>query len=449
MITDFKNREEELKTLNQEYKKTTFSFYPIYGRRRIGKTELIKQFIKNKPHIYYLATEGTEKENITNFKKAAENIINLSMIKDDFEEIFKYVKNTLKKRTIIVIDEFPFLTKANKAISSKFQRIIDLHLKKSNIFLILCGSSVSMMYKNILGYKAPLYGRRTGQIELKPFTFKNIKKILNKPTEECIKIYGICGGIPFYLKEFTEKKDIYKLINEKIFSNTSILNKEVIFLLREEIDEISRYASITTAVALGYTKLGEIMNYCGLKEKLNIAPYLNVLERIGIIEKETPITSKKRAKGIYKIKDQFFRFYFHYIRPNESIIENDKQTALKILKKDYNSFLGNVFERISKEFIIAKHKPTKIGSWWHKDKEIDIVAINEIKKQIIFLECKWKKINYNQTLKIIKDLKEKAKHVKWLNKSRKEKYGVIAKTIEKKNELRKKGFHVYDLNDWK
>ena len=449
MITEFVNRESELKALNDAYKKQTFSFYPIYGRRRVGKTELIKQFIKDKPHIYFLATEGTEKENITNFKNAAKNVTNLSFIKDDFEEIFIYLTQNVQKRTIIVIDEFPFLIKANKSISSLFQSIVDLHLSESNIFLILCGSSIGMMYKEVLGYKAPLYGRRTGQIELNPLFFKDVIKLLNKPVEECVRIYGVCGAVPFYLKEFVEKKDFFQLIEEKVISREAILNKEAIFHLREELDEVSRYSSMIGAISLGYTKLGEIMNYCGFKDKLNITPYLHVLERLGIIEKEVSITSGMRARGVYKIKDAFFKFYFRYVRPNESMIENNMEEISASIEKDYDTYLGEVFEHISKELLTKKHYFSKIGRWWYKEEEIDFVGLNETKKQIAFFECKWKNLSYNASLKILGDLKEKADFVKWLNKQRKEQYGLIAKKIENKEDLRKKGFLVYDLDDWK
>jgi len=449
MITEFVDREDELNALNNAYKKPPFSFYPIYGRRRIGKTELIKQFIKDKPHIYFLATEGTEKENILNFKNAAKDVIDLSLIKDEFEEIFKYIAQTIKEKTVIVVDEFPFLIKANKAISSIFQRIIDLYLSKANVFLVLCGSSVGMMYKEVLGYKAPLYGRRTGQIEINPLVFEDVIKLLDKPVNECVKIYGVCGGVPFYLKEFVEKKDFFQLIEEKMFSGDALLNKEAIFILREELDEISRYASILGAIALGHTKLGDIMNHCGFRERLNISPYLHVLERLGIIEKEISVASRKNARGVYKIKDEFFKFYFRYVRPNESIIESNTKGVLNSIKKDYNAYLGEVFEHIAKELLIRKHHFSKIGRWWYKDNEIDIVALNDHKKEIVFFECKWKDLSYKKSLKLLEQLKEKAGYVEWFNKQRKEQYGIVARKIEDKQSLRKKGFLVYDLDDWK
>jgi uncharacterized protein len=448
MITQFVDRESELQALNLAYDKPSFNFYPIYGRRRTGKTELIKQFIKDKPHIYFLATEGTEKENIKNFKHAAKKIINIDFINDDFEDIFKYIIQNMQEKIIIVIDEFPFLVKANKAISSKFQYLIDEYLSKTKLFLILCGSSIGMMFKEVLGYRAPLYGRRTGQIEVRPFLFNDVRQFLDKPIEECIRIYGACGGVPFYLKEFVEKKDFFQLVEQKVLSPDTILNKEAEFLLREELDEISRYASILSAISLGNTKVGDIMNYCGFKERLNIAPYLNVLERLGIIEKEIPITSNLKARGIYKIKDQFFRFYFQYVRPNESILTDNRKEIVTLIKKEYDTYIGTIFEVIAKEFISKKIRSSNIGRWWYQEEEIDIVSLNENTKEIYFFECKWKDLTLSQAQKILEKLQEKTLYVDWHNKKRKEHYGIIARTIQQKEQLLQNGFLAYDLKDW-
>jgi hypothetical protein len=304
------------------------------------------------------------------------------------------------------------------------------------------------MFKEVLGYRAPLYGRRTGQIEVRPFLFDDVRQFLDKPIEECVRIYGACGGVPFYLKEFVEKKDFFQLIDEKVLSPETLLNKEAIFLLREELDEISRYASILSAMSFGNTKVGDIMNYCGFKERLNIAPYLNVLERLGIIEKEIPITSGLKTRGIYKIKDQFFRFYFQYVRPNESILTDNRKEIVTFIKKDYNTYLGKIFENISKEFIRNKLLVSKVGTWWYQEEEIDIVSLNENTKEISFFECKWKDMTLTQSQKILEKLQEKTQNVQWHNKKRTDRYGIIARQIEQKEKLREKGFLVYDLKDW-
>lgn len=448
MITKFVDRNNELDALNTAYKKPSFSFYPIYGRRRTGKTELIKQFIKDKPHIYFLATEGTEKENITNFKHATKHLIDIDFITDDFDAVFRYIIQHVQKKIVIVIDEFPFLLKANKALSSTFQYLIDEYLIKTNLFLIVCGSSVGMMFQEVLGYRAPLYGRRTGQIEVRPLLFDDVRQLLGKPVEECVQIYGVCGGVPFYLNEFVEKKDFFHLVEEKVLVPEALLNKETVFLLREELDELSRYASILSGISLGNTKLGDIMNFCGFKERLNISPYLNVLEKLGLIEKEIPITSGLKARGVYKIKDQFFRFYFRYVRPNESMLTDNRKEIVTSIKHDYDTYLGKIFEDIAKEFIRKKLLVSNVGRWWYQEEEIDIVSLNETTREIFFFECKWKDLTLTEAQKVLEKLQEKAPSVDWRNKKRKEQYGIIARRVEQKERLREKGFLVYDLKDW-
>ena len=382
MVTkNFVDRKHELELLEKRYKSKKFEFIPIYGKRRVGKTELILQFIKNKDAIYFLATSGSKKENITKFKEAAAPVIDLSLVKDDWESIFEYITQKVKKRLIIVIDEFPYLIETEPGLSSIFQRIIDKILSKTNIFLILCGSSLSMMYKEVLTYKAPLYGRRTGQIHLQPLKFKDVVEFFPKKNlEEVIKIYSICGGMPAYLNEFRENKDLFQLIKEKILQKDAILREEPIFLLRMEFREPKTYFSILSAISLGYRSLGKIINYCGFSNKAGIMPYLYNLEYLEYIKREVPVTETERSKkGLYFIKDVFFDFWFKFIRPNLTLLEQNEEYVLEKIKQEFNNHVSFIFEDVCKEFLIeTKIFPfTKIGKWWHKDKEIDIVALNE------------------------------------------------------------------------
>ncbi len=450
MITEFINREAELKSLEERYKKNSFEFIPIYGRRRVGKTELILQFIKNKKSIYFLATAGTKRENIERFKVASSHLIDLSSIKEDWEAIFEYLKNHIKERAIIVIDEFPYLIETEKGLSSIFQAIVDLHLKDSKTFLILSGSSLSMMYKEVLTYRAPLYGRRTGQIHLKQLRFKDVVKFFNKPLEEIIKIYSVCGGVPAYLNEFRENKNLFSLIKEKILNKNSILKEEVPFLLRQEFRNPKVYMAIISAMAMGYRNLGKIINYCGFESKTGIMPYLNSLEYLDYIRREIPITEKQRSKkGLYFISDNFFGFWFRFVRANQSIIEQDVNKGLEKIKKDFISHVSFVFEYVCKEFLWEtklKRKVfdfEKIGRWWYKDKEIDIVALNEKTREILFTECKWKdKVNAE---KVLRELKEKSKYVQWHNDNRKESFAIFAKSFKRK--IKEKNVFLFDLKD--
>ncbi|MCK5176812.1 MAG: AAA family ATPase, partial [Candidatus Aenigmarchaeota archaeon] len=205
MIKQFINRTDELQLLNSAYASDRAEFIVVYGRRRIGKTELIREFIKDKQAIYYLADEREDSQNLSEFRNIVADELNNELLKSSnvgWVDVLKEVSKT-KTRLIVAIDEFPFLINSNKAITSLFQKAWDLYLENSNIMLILCGSSISMMEQHVIGVKSPLYGRRTGQIKLNSIEFKYINKFLSSKfsTEELVKIYAITDGIPYYLKE--------------------------------------------------------------------------------------------------------------------------------------------------------------------------------------------------------------------------------------------------------
>ena len=179
----FVNRVKELQLLNDEYKEEGFRFSVLYGRRRVGKTTLLKVYIQNKESIYFLVTLESENIVLKRFQDIIANYLNDDFLKelkiDSFEQIFKYIsQKTFEKKLIIIIDEFQYLTKINSSIPSIFQYIIDEFLKQKNIHLILCGSIISMMYEQTLSYNSPLYGRRTSAIKLEAIKFEYINKIL-------------------------------------------------------------------------------------------------------------------------------------------------------------------------------------------------------------------------------------------------------------------------------
>ena len=456
MFQQFIDRSDELKILEERYKSNKPEFLIIYGRRRIGKTELVLKFIKNKPNIYFLAEEKRDIENRNEMQSIMGNFLNddeFKLIKfDNWTSLFKSFLKRTKKRTIIVIDEFPYLIKQNPAVPSEFQKIWDLSLSKSNMILILIGSSISMMEK-LLGEKSPLHGRRTGQLEINPINIFEIKKFLPMyKIEDCINVYGCVDCIPLYLKQFRGSLSFYENVKNIFLNRDKLLYSEAEILLRQEFRETANYFSILKAISFGYTRHSEIVSYTDL-DKTIISKYIQNLEKVRIIKREYPVTERKekRKNARYIFTDNYFRFWFRFIYPNKTIIERgEAEQAIKILKQNYNSYLGLIFEEVVKEFL-WRTKPfqfQKIGRWWYKDKEIDLVMLNEQTKDIAFFECKWKKLGYQQCLKILEELKEKASFVEWFNEKRKEHYGIIAKKIENKEDLRKKDYLIYDLDDW-
>lgn len=434
----FINRDSELKALNQKWLEKKPQLFIIYGKRRIGKTELIKQFAKEKAALYFLADKRTVGEQLAELGRIIGRFFDDAILEkrgfSDWLEAFQYLKGKAKGRLVMVIDEYPYLTETNNATSSIFQKGWDEYLKDSPIFMILSGSSISMMESEALIYKSPLYGRRTGQMLLKPLSFHESRKFFPKKSfEEFLKIFAITGGVPAYLIQIDPALSIKENVKQKIFAKTEFLHNEVEFVLKEELREPKNYLSILKAISFGKRKFGEISNETDL-QKNTLTKYLNTLERLQIIEKELSVTEKapqKSRKGLYKISDNFFRFWFQYVFPYKSDLEIERfDEVIGKFEESFISLEALAYEEVSREItwrlrdLIFPFE--KIGKWWEKEKEIDVVGINNQTKQIVFGECKWS--NKPVGTNIYEDLKKKAGYVQWQKDKRKEYYILFSKS---------------------
>ncbi len=454
----FIDRAQELEYLNKEYSKKGFKFVVQYGRRRIGKTELIKEFIKNKPNIYFLADKRGIAKNVERFRLQVEETLGIPPLRANaFEDIFKELAKQ-NKRYVIVIDEFTYLIEVDPSIISVFQLICDEILKNKDIFLIISGSYVSMMETEVLSYKSPLYGRRTGQIELKKFDIANAIKFLPQYNiEQDIESYSILDTIPGYLRFFDSSLSIFENIKETFLNKEHPLYLEPEILMKEELKEPTNYFNIIEAIANGNTRLTDIANKSNVPFK-DMPKYLKILQKLDFVLKEHPVTEKKiiSKKSLYYLSDNLFRFWFRFILPNKSAVEKeDLELVLGKIKSKFNAFTGIGFERFSKLCIenlnLQSKLPfhfTKIGKQWGKAKEknayeIDIVALNEQTKEILFAECKWQS-NVNAK-KVLEELKEKVKFVEWNNEKRKEYYALFAKSFREK--IKDKNILLFDLKD--
>ncbi|MBB6062773.1 hypothetical protein HNP65_001225 [Thermosipho japonicus] len=403
----FVDRIDEIKFLEKEYNKKTSSFIVLYGRRRVGKTRLIKEFIKNKDSVYFLATEESETENIKTFQNILYSKYKIPLLDNNkllsWNDLF-YIISTLKfeKKLIIVIDEFQYLLKSNKGFSSILQKAWDEYLKDKNIMLIISGSALSMIKREVLSYSSPLYGRRTGQINLKPIKFKYFKEFFENKNIDLIKLYSLTGGIPKYIEILELKENIYDTIKENFLNVNSYLFEEPYLLLEKELKDIGSYFSIIKVIANGNNKLSKISASLGIKQT-SLSYYLNNLIELDILEREVPILEKNpqtSKKGIYKIKDNFLNFWFKFIYPYKSYIEiGNIDFVMNIIKKSFiERHVSFIFEDISREELIDLNlndklpvKLSKIGRWWDKNLEIDIVGVDKENKPILFGECKYTK----------------------------------------------------------
>jgi len=303
-MISFYGREQQLKILNDWWLEQKSHLVIVYGKRRIGKTALCLKFTEDKPKIYYLADRLDIKLQLKKLSQQVGTFYRDGYVSNyglsDWEQLFSYISEK-KKKFVLIIDEFPYMVEADSAISSIFQKGWDLYLEKSNTFLILCGSSIGMMEQHTISYKAPLYGRRTGQILLKPFDFSDLSQIFNDWTfDEKLHIYSIVGGVITYLKFFIENKNFWDVIEKKMLNKEQFLYQEVEFLLKEELREPRNYFSILQSMSSGKRKISEIINDTGF-DKGTISSYLANLNQLMIIEKEVPVTETdayKSRKGL-------------------------------------------------------------------------------------------------------------------------------------------------------
>ncbi|HAS74130.1 MAG TPA: ATP-binding protein [Clostridiales bacterium UBA8960] len=402
----FVGRKKELTFLENKYDSKKAEFIVMYGRRRIGKTELLREFSRGKQHIFYSAIETLDKNQLSLFSKAlikdtpVENYISSF---ESWEEALQYLaKRSESEKLLVIIDEFPYLSNGNPSIASIFQKIWDSQLLNRNIKLILCGSSMAFMEKELLSVKNPLYGRITGFYKLEELSFSEAQGMINQSSiEESIKYYGVLGGVPHYLKQIDANLTFKENLAQFALDRGAILFNEVEFLLRQELREVMTYYSIIQVIALGSTTLNEIEQKTDI-DRTKINYYLNNLIELGIIEKEYSVTmpikqKAKSRKGLYFLKDAYFRFYFTYMFPYMTELTDVGSDYLltNVIEPDLNRFLGPVFEKIAIQYLNSlkqqNHLPfyyLHIGRWWEKGEEIDIVAFDQ-HQRLILSECKW------------------------------------------------------------
>ncbi len=430
----FVDRQDELGFLEREYAKTSFRFIPLYGRRRVGKTRLVREFIKDKPSIYFLADTVSEPEQLKNLGRAVGEYFKEMVLVEggfrDWEQFFRYIaEKSAKTRLILAIDEFPYLVNASRAISSIFQKGIDTYLGETQMFLILLGSSIGMMEREVLLSKAPLYGRRTGSLKVEELKFSALRYFFPKADlGKRAGIYSTFGTVPAYLELVDSKESVLDNIAGLILSRNTFLHNEVEFLLREELREPRDYYVILRAISQGKRKLSEIMNDTGF-DKAHLSRYLDILRSLGFVEKEVPVTEKSPDKsrlGLYRLHDRFFAFWFKYVLPNRGRLElGNEGYVLKQIKDTLDLHVSKSYESISREIFLDMVKRdeipvTSLGRWWSKNEEIDLVALDEESRTVWFGECKWsgRKVGTD----VYQDLRRKSERVDWHKGKRNERF---------------------------
>ena len=404
----FHGRESELRKLNKRYQYTDFECVIIYGRRRVGKTALINEFCKDKPTIYFSALNATAQENLRTLSNSihqyerpdAASTAEFQSYEDAFDEISKL---SAEERVVFVIDEYPYLAKSKPAVSSMLQHLIDHVWSEGRLFLILCGSSMSFMEYQVLGYESPLYGRRTAQFKIEPLTYLESAQFYPSLNyEDQALVYGITGGIPHYINQLKVRSTVDRALLDNLFDSSSYLFEEPENLLKQELREPAVYNSIIRAIAEGASRMNDISTKTGI-ETGPCAKYVKTLIDLGIIKKETPITEKLGKKTIYFLTDNFFRFWYRFVPQNIAAIHSERiEKVYPYAVKQYLSdYMGLIFEKMCQEYLLyyADDLPVNlsgIGQWWGTDSrrkkqiQIDLVGTPVEGKEYLIGSCKFR-----------------------------------------------------------
>jgi len=432
----FYNRIDELSTLSSAAESNESEFVVVYGQRRVGKTEILKEFCTERPHIYFLAAQEAEHRQREKFLNQVATYFDDRVPQiDSWDEAFTYLGEQVENEdVVVVIDEFPYLVEENNSLPSYLQAFVDETLATTEAMLVLCGSSVSTMESEVLGHESPLYGRRTAQIDVQPFSFQQALEVIDYDISSAIQSYAVTGGTPMYLTLFDYTHSLKENIQAQILSPSALLYNEPEFLLRTELRNPSRYMSILESVALGHTTPNEISGATGIGSG-PLSKYLQTLRRLRLLEREVPVTasSKKSKRSRYRVADEFLRFWFRYVEPNRSGIEEAPEIVYEgTIKPDLPSHVGSTFEDVCQEAVWeavrrGEFDPySEVGRWWYGEDEIDIVGLAPNDNRILFGECKWTTEPVGAGL--VDSLKTKATNVRWGPDDRTERFVLFSKS---------------------
>ncbi len=425
----FFNREAELDFLEERYRSGRAELLILYGRRRVGKTELLRHFARDKAPIFFVATLGSQAAHMASFSEVLSHrfadVLGAGVRFDSWEAIFRFLGSRAREeRLLVILDEFPYLVQADPTLPSVLQKLWDEELRHTQIFLVLCGSSVSFMEGELLAQKSPLYGRRTGQYLLLPFEAREAGLFFPaKSPQERLEIYGILGGVPAYLEQFSPDQALAENVQRRILQKGSYLYDEVRFLLMEELREPKNYFAILRAIAMSKTRLHEIAQSAfGEGEARKAAFYLDTLQELRLVERRVPATETKPHKsrrGIYRLQDNFFRFWFRFVYPYMSALEAGQVELVweEKIAPFLPEYMGQVFEEVARQYIAraaAQERlpfiPERVGAWWDGREEIDVVAVGEGGRKLLLGECKWSARPVD--LPLLDDLRRKGEYLR-------------------------------------
>jgi len=402
--TPFINRETELAALESLWGSARSEFLVLYGRRRVGKTELLRRFCRGKPAVFFLAAQVKETDNLDRFMTAVrEALPSLDLSGVTFRD-FPGALSLLARQAAhaplaVILDEFPYLCEENPGLPSQLQAFWDQSARQTRLKLILCGSRVSFMERSVLAERSPLFGRRTAQQRLLPLSpFDAVRFFPRYAEAERLILYGILGGTPAYLAIMDPRLDMRENLLATALRPQGYLYEEVPFLLRTELMAPATYASLLRAVAGGCTRLNETAQRAGV-EPTTAGKYLTVLRDLALVRREVAFFDRapeRSRRGLYIIQDNFVLFWFRFILPNQVAIEAGQGERVydEIILPTLDGYMGPVFEEVCREYIrlrwAARHRGfiRRVGRHWERDWDLDVVA-EDSQGRLLVGECKW------------------------------------------------------------
>jgi hypothetical protein len=417
----FIGRERELRLLESAWQSADSAFIPLYGRRRVGKSELILHFLERHPGLYFLGKQAPARLQLQELLELAAGMLDEPLLASSTFDGWKAALAAIVDRwrgpgkLVIALDEFQWMVEASPELPSALQELWDRRWRDSGrVMLLLCGSYLGFMEREVLGQQSPLFGRRTAQIHLKPFGYLEARRFHPRLSlQEATRTYLVCGGIPLYLKAFSEDCSFEQNIRRCLLDEFAPLYQEPHFLLREELREVRNYYAILLALAAGAGSAPELSRKTGVPER-SLTYYLNHLIELGYLERRHPLTgARPNAREVrYRVSDPLLRFWFRFVYPNTSLIAHagaEKTFATRI-QPELGSYLGLCFEGLCREALPRLYQlegitaAFEIGEYWDRQTQIDVVGVRD-DDRIDLGECRWGAIR--STRAVIDEVQEK------------------------------------------
>jgi AAA+ ATPase superfamily predicted ATPase len=404
----FVDRQAELAFLNAvlaRHRPTAAQFILLYGRRRVGKTVLLRHWAENSgvSHTYWAA----EKEPAAlQRRKLFARILGVEPAQaatfDSWADCWQAIATLLAdRRHILILDEFTYAAESDPAMLSSLQHAWDQSFKSSQLVIVLCGSHVHAM-ETLQARQSPLFGRLTGQWYLCPLPFASLQKFMPRwPAEERVVAYAVVGGVPAYLEWLDPDLSLSDNIRDVILAPGSMFVAEPTFLLYDEVREPATHLAILKAIGAGNHTLAEVAN-AALVGKSHLSAYLARLRELRLVERRLPTTlppARRRLarSGRYHLSDPYFRFYFRFVAPYHDELTYRPERVLAHIREGLRPFVGlTAFEELSRQWTSEQGRAGKlpfeveqVGAHWSRRVQVDVAAVNWRERAILLGECKW------------------------------------------------------------